>query len=152
MRRRPLEDTRARIPRKSASDPDSRDRCRPCGTQSARNCIQNHPSARWEQRRGFEQGVYSFNPAAWPALLPGLLRAISSQDNLPLVSGSLSCLSMFADELDEDHIIQVGLALVLVLLDLKPAHALLTRTRARSAYKAAGRDNPIQKHTKCITC
>lgn len=46
-------------------------------------------------------------PSDWPALLPGLLRAIGSQDSLHLVSGALSCLAMFADDLDEDHIIQV---------------------------------------------
>lgn len=46
-------------------------------------------------------------PADWPGLLPGLLRAIGAQENPALVMGALSCLSMFADDLDEEHVIQV---------------------------------------------
>jgi hypothetical protein len=46
-------------------------------------------------------------PEEWPSLLPDLVGAVNSKQNAPLVAGSVRCLSMFVDELDEEQMVQV---------------------------------------------
>lgn len=48
-------------------------------------------------------------PLKWPTLIEDIVGAISSRANPLLVSGSLSCLSMFVEELDEEPLVQVVL-------------------------------------------
>ena len=48
-------------------------------------------------------------PQEWPSLIQDIVGAISSRANPLLVSGSLSCLSMFVEELDEEPLVQVWL-------------------------------------------
>ena len=46
-------------------------------------------------------------PHAWPSLVGDIVRAVSSRANSLLVSGSIQCLSLFVEELDEEPLIQV---------------------------------------------
>lgn len=50
-------------------------------------------------------------PEEWPSLLPDLVGAIASDSGrgAPLMEGSVRCLSMFVDELDEEQVVQVGI-------------------------------------------
>ena len=47
-------------------------------------------------------------PHEWPTLVDDLVGAISSRSSPLLVSGSVRCLSMFVEEVDEEPLIQVG--------------------------------------------
>ncbi len=46
-------------------------------------------------------------PQDWPTLIGDIVGAISSRTSPLLVSGSVRCLSMFMEELDEEPLIQV---------------------------------------------
>ena len=50
-------------------------------------------------------------PHEWPTLVDDVVGAISSRTSPLLVSGSVRCLSMFVEELDEEPLIQVILLL-----------------------------------------
>lgn len=47
-------------------------------------------------------------PQDWPDLIGTIVEAISSHANPALVSGSVRCLSLFVEELDEDPLVQVS--------------------------------------------
>ena len=47
-------------------------------------------------------------PHEWPTLIGDIVGAISSRANPLLVSGSVRCLSLFMEELDEEPLIQVA--------------------------------------------
>lgn len=55
-------------------------------------------------------------PQAWPALLPGLLHAITEKRDVNLVNGAVRCLSMFVDELGEEQVLQITPTLLPELL------------------------------------
>lgn len=46
-------------------------------------------------------------PDLWPNLLQDLLTALARKDEIHRVSGALTCVHMIAEEVEEDHIIQV---------------------------------------------
>lgn len=49
-------------------------------------------------------------PHEWPTLIRDIVGAISSRTNPLLVSGSVRCLSMFVEDMDEEPLIQVSYA------------------------------------------
>ena len=46
-------------------------------------------------------------PDLWPNLLQDLLTALARKDEIHRVSGVLTCVHMIAEEVEEDHVIQV---------------------------------------------
>ncbi|PSC72945.1 importin-9 isoform X1 [Micractinium conductrix] len=57
-------------------------------------------------------------PQQWPALIPGLVQAITAKKNVNMVSGSVRCLAMFVDEQGEEQIMAIAPALLPELLSM----------------------------------
>ena len=70
-------------------------------------------------------------PHEWPTLVDDIVGAISSRTSPLLVSGSVRCLSMFVEELDEEPLIQV---------------AKLTKTEGVSTLFLCSLNNPALPH------
>ncbi|KAL0051329.1 hypothetical protein WJX82_005781 [Trebouxia sp. C0006] len=61
-------------------------------------------------------------PDAWPGLLNLLMKAVTSKANQDLVDGGVRCLSLFADELGEEQVMQAVPVLLPELLSIVSNH------------------------------